>query len=795
MWKNYVNIALRNLKRHPLFSFINIAGLSIGLALCMLILLYLKDEKSFDQFHSKKDRIYRLVRDNIQKDKSIQKDGNTGMVSGPVFTAGIPEIEHFVRVQSENLPIKVGTEVYEQEGLYADSSFFSVFDFPLKYGNAHTALKDMYSIVLSADVAKKLFGTDAALGKTLELPLGDNRAFIPFQVTGVVPNSPMNSSIDIKYLLPIQLNERDGGGDKNWINFYLNTFFLLTPRADIKKVESKMQELFERNAKDEIASIKEQFNEEVNMKMRLQALTGMHLSTDYVASNGLVKNSKPIYGNILTGIALFILMIACINFVNLTLARSLKRAKEIGIRKVVGGERRQIVVQFLGETMLLCFLAFLLAVVMALLVLPVFNLLSGKTLAFGYLLDMNLVLFYIGLFLGTSLLAGFYPAFVLSGFDPVKTLYNRVRFSGKNYLAHSLVVLQFCIAAFLIISTITIYRQFNHLTQMDLGYSDKNLVMLRTDRMKGDKVTAFKAELMKDPSIVSIAARQGGMWFTLAKVDGENQNFELEVADSSYSQTYQVPVVMGRNLNLTSDSMTSVMVNETFMKKMGWKDLNNKQVDFFYDSIKYNVVGVMKDHHFESLLRPIAPQVYIMNPKYSYGQLAIKIQEGSSQRAIRHIQQTSKAMFPLVPFNYEFREVENRREYEEEKKFKDIISYSALLAIFISCIGLFGLATLAAERRTKEIGIRKVLGASVFGISSRLSLRFLQLVMLSVAIAMPLAWLAMNKWLQNYIYRISIGPWVFIFTVLVLVVIALVTVGYQAVRAARANPVKSLRTE
>ena len=795
MWKNYVNIAIRNLKRYPLFSFINISGLSIGLALCMLIVLYLKDENSFDMFHAKKERIYRLVRENVQTDKSIKPDGNTGMISGPTFTTGIPEIERFVRLQSEGLPMKVGDEVFEQEGLYADSTFFSVFDFPLKYGNARTALKDMYSIVISVDVAKKLFGTEDALGKTIELPLGDERKFIPFQVTGVVPTSPLNSSIDIKYLLPMQLNERDGGGDKNWINFYLNTFFLLAPGADITKVEAKMQALFERNAKDEIKMIKEQFHEDVNMKMRLQELTKMHLATDYVASNGLVKNSKPIYGKILTGIALFILMIACINFVNLTLARSLKRAKEIGIRKVVGGERRQIIVQFLGETMLLCFLAFLMAIVLALLVLPVFNLLSGKSLSFGYLLDVKLVVLYVALFMGTSLLAGFYPAFVLSGFDPVKTLYNRVRFSGKNYLAHSLVVLQFCIAAFLIISTITIFRQFDHLTMMDLGYDDKNLIMLQTDRMKGDKVSSFKAELMKDPSIRTIAARQGGMWFTVAKVDGENQNFELEVTDSSYSQTYGVPIVMGRNLNLISDSTSSVMVNEAFMKKMGWKDLNNRQIDFFYDSIKYNVVGVLKDHHFEALHKGIDPQVFIMNPKYSYGQMAIKVQEGASQRAIQHIQKTSKAMFPLVPFNYEFREASNKRQYEEEKKFKDIITYSAMLAIFISCIGLFGLATLAAERRTKEIGIRKVLGASVLGISSRLSLRFLQLVMLSVAIAMPLAWLAMSKWLENYIYRISIGPWVFVFTIFALVMIALFTVGIQAVRAARANPVKSLRTE
>lgn len=795
MWKNYINVALRNLKRYPLFSMINIAGLSIGLALCMLIVLYLKDEKSFDMFHAKKDRIYRLVRDNVQPDKSIQKDGNTGMISGPTFSANIPEIESFVRVQSENLPMKVGNEVFEQEGLYADSSFFSVFDFPLKYGNGKTALKDMYSIVLSSSLAKKLFGTEAALGKTVELPLGTERKFIPFQVTGIVPNSPLNSSIDIQYLLPMTLNEREGGGDKNWINFYLNTFFVLGPRANIPQVEAKMQDLFMRNAKDEIAQIKQQFNEEVNMRMRLQALPALHLSTDYVASNGLVKNSKPVYGNVLTGIALFILIIACINFVNLTLARSLKRAKEIGIRKVVGGERRQIIIQFLGETMILCLLAFILATVLALAALPVFNSLSGKALSFRYLLDAKLVVSYFLIFIGTSILAGFYPAFVLSGFDPVKTLYNRVRFVGKNYLSHSLVVLQFAIAAFLIISTVTIYRQFNHLTHMDLGYDDKNLIMLQTDRMKGDKVSSFKAELMKDPSIVSIAARQGGMWYTVAKADGENQNFELEVTDSSYAQTYKVPIVMGRNLNLVSDSLGSVMVNEAFMKKMGWKDLNNRQVDFFYDSIKYNVVGVMKDHHFESLFNDINPQVYIMNPKYSYGQMAIRIQEGTSQRAIQHIQRTSKAMFPLVPFNYEFREARNRREYAEEEKFKDIISYSAMLAIFISCIGLFGLATLAAERRTKEIGIRKVLGASVTNITSKLSLRFLQLVMLAVVIAIPLSWFALSKWLNNYIYRITIGPWVFVFTVLLLVIIALTTVGIQAVRAARANPVKSLRTE
>jgi putative ABC transport system permease protein len=793
MWRNYFNITIRNLKRHPLFSFINIAGLCIGLTLCMLIVLYLKDERSFDMFHAKKDRIYRVIRDDNQPGREW-KDGNTGMIHAVSFAAGIPEIESFARVQSERLPVKIGNEVFEQDGLYTDSNFFSIFTFPLKKGNPSTALKGLYSVVFSETVAKKLFGTDDVLGRTVELPLGKDRTFIPFEVTGIVPNSPMNSSIDITMLLPIQLNERDGG-DKNWINFYLNSFLLLKPGTDPSRIVPKLQQVYESSAKEDIREMKEKYNATINMKFSLQKLSRLHLDTEYVADNGLVKNSKPIYGNILAGIAVFILLIACINFVNLTLARSLKRAKEIGIRKVVGGARRQIVVQFLGETVLLCMIAFVLAVVLVILVMPVFNALSGKSLSFTYLLDAKLVLFYLVLFLVTSLLAGFYPAFVLSGFDPVKTLYNRVRFSSKNYLSHGLVILQFAIAAFLIISTITIYRQFDHLTQMDLGYDDKNLIMLSTERMKSDKLAVFKEELKKEPSIISMAARQGGSWSTIAKVNNENMEFTMEVMDTSHFTTLHVPIVMGRNLDLPSDSTQSILVNEAFMKKAGWRDLENKQVDFFYDSLKYNVVGVVKDFHYESLFQGINPQLFIMAPKYSYGELMIRVREGSSAKALSHIQSVSKAMFPLVPFRYEFKDALNKRQYAVEEKFKKIITFSAFLAIFISCIGLFGLANLSAERKTKEIGIRKVLGASVGSITSRLSLRFLQLVMVAVVIAIPLSWLALNKWLDNYPYKIDIGPWVFIVTIILLVIIALTTVGYQALRAATANPVKSLRTE
>jgi putative ABC transport system permease protein len=358
------------------------------------------------------------------------------------------------------------------------------------------------------------------------------------------------------------------------------------------------------------------------------------------------------------------------------------------------------------------------------------------------------------------------------------------------------VVLQFAIAAFLIAATITIYRQFDHLTTMDLGYNDKDLIVLNTARMDANKLNVFKEELKKDPSIVSMAARQGGSWTTVAKVNGQNMDFAMEVYDTSMLSTLGIPIVMGRNLGLPSDSTTSILVNEAFMKKAEWRDLNNRQVDFFYDSIRYNVVGVVKDHHYESLFTGINPQLFVMNPRrYNYGELMVKVLPGSSSRALAHIQKVSKAMFPLTPFNYEFKEISNRSQYEVEEKFRKIVTYASILAIFISCIGLFGLANLAAEKRTKEIGIRKVLGASVIHISSKLSLRFLQLVMLAVVIAVPLAWYALNKWLDNYPYRISVGPWVFIVTILMLVLIALVTTGYQALRAASANPVNSLRSE
>lgn len=800
MLQNYFKTAWRNLLRGKLFSFINIAGLSVGLACCMLIVLYAKDEVSYDRFHDKAGNLYRLTRKEFTPEGKLDNfDGNTGMVQGPSFKREIPEVKDFVRVQSEHLAIKIATHIFDEEALYADENFFSLFSFEMKLGNPKTALSDPYSVVLSEELAKKLYGTTDALGKTLELPLGKEGTFELFKVSGIVPKSPQNSSIKLSMLLPMKLNMKDGKGDDQWLNFYLNTFFLIDEQADVAKVEAKFKQVYASTASDQLAAMKEKYGFKNTMEYRLQPMLEMHLSKECPPGNGLVDASNPIYTRILGGIALFILIIACINFINLTIARSLKRAKEIGIRKAIGGDRNQLILQFLGETFFLAFCSFALAILLVILFLPYFNTLSNKALSFSYLLDAKLVAGYVSLFVGTSLVAGMYPALQISRFDPVESLYNRNRmFLGKNILSKGLVVLQFALASFLIVATITVYSQFDFLTHRDLGYSDKNVVLVSTGSMKTDKLNVFKNELKKNPGIQQIAARQGGQWFTLAKVDGHDIDFAMDVYDTSLLSTYQLQLAKGRNLSSSfpSDSTQSVLVNEAFVKKAGWSDAIGKQVDFFYDSMKYTIVGVVKDYHFESLLTEIKPQLFIMNPKkYEYGQLMIKLTPGNNTQTLDFIEKVFKSQQPFLPFKYDFKETLNRSQYESEEKWKQIILFSALLTIFISCIGLFGLATLAAEKRIKEIGIRKVLGASVSSITAKLSGSFVKLVLIATAISFPCAWWVMSSWLQNYPFRIELGIGVFLFAALVVIGIALLTVSFQAIKAAVANPVKSLRTE
>lgn len=786
------------MKRNKVYSFINILGLSMGLACAMLIILYVKDEASFDRFHHNVNRIYRIT--SVMKFQGeSRKDGNTGYLQGPRFTSNVSGIQSFVRVQGGSEDMKLGNEIHSQDLLYVDSSFFTVFTFPLIYGDPKTCLKDPHSIVLSADEAKKRFGTTDAIGKTVMIK--QDSEYVPFNVTAIAEKCPQNSSISFDVLLPFKESQEDAMNRENWFNFFLNTFVVLAPNANPATVQQQMQRFFKKDAGATFKDLAQKFDlKDADMgTYSLQPFVEMHLSTELPAQNGLVNASKPIYSYILSAIAIFVLLIACINFVNLTIARSVKRAKEIGIRKVVGSSRKQLISQFLGESFLLCLIAFVFAVIIVQLILPLFNALANKKLALSYLLDAKLVAGYIILFLATSFLAGFYPAVILSGYNPVSTLYSRFKLGGKNYLQKSLVVLQFALASFLIAGTFIIYSQFNFLTNTKLGYDDHNVIEIPKDRLSHQQAALFKQELLKNPNIIGVAPKNMGGWQTNAKISADSSiQFAYETVDESYIPIMKIPLIAGRNFSkqFPSDSTQSVIVNESFVKKAGWKDPLGKTVNFFYrNNEAYTVIGVVKDYHFFSLDQKIIPQLFTMKNDNLFGLLDIKIKPGTNSETLKFIQSKFKDFFPMSPYSYVFKDEQNRKNYEAEAKWKQILLFGAVLTIFISCIGLFGLSVLATEKRTKEIGIRKVLGASVNNIVSILSMDFLKLVAIALIVSIPAAWFAGSKWLENYPYRFTLGWTVFAMAAVLVILVALFTVSFQAIKAAIANPVKSLRTE
>lgn len=793
MLKNYFKITLRNLLRNKIYSIINIVGLSLGLACAMLIMLYTKDELSYDRFHRNADRIYRVVHNRINPDGSMQsKGGNSGYLQGPKFHSSIPEIESFVRLKGSYRELKQGTEIVNKLVHFVDSNFFSLLSFPLMSGNPLTALQHPNSVVISEKIANEQFGTTDVLGKTLFFK--ENNKFEAYHITGLAKNCPLNSSIKFDVLIPFKIAPED----EEWGSYFLNTFVLLIPSANIHAVEAKMKKVYEVDARETIQMLAKKFNNKTTIVHRLQPFTELHMSKDYRADNGLVDASNPAYSYILSGIALFILVIACINFVNLTVARSIKRAKEIGIRKVVGSGRKQLITQFMSESFLLCLVAFLLAIAIVQAMLPTFSHLANKSLHISYLLDMTLIVSYVALFISTGLLAGFYPALILSSYNPVKTLYNRFAPGRTNYIQKGLVVVQFALATLLVMATITVYLQFKYLVTKELGYDDANVVILEKPGMKHGEARLLKEQLLMNSNIISAAAKSGGRSGTIAKVNGDTEiGFDYETIDESYLPLYKIPIVKGRNFSneLPSDSTHSILVNETFVKNAGWKDPVGQEVNFWHKAETYTVIGVVKDYHYLSLTEEIGPQLFTMKPTNEYGMMVIRIKPNSATESLRHIENTFKKLFPESLYTYKFKDLENLKNYEAEAKWKQMMLFAAIPTIFISCIGLFGLSVLSAEKRTKEIGIRKVLGASVAAVVTALSKDFLKLVTVALMIAMPIAWIFTESWLETYPYRISLAWWMFATAGFLVVMVAMTTVSFHAIKAALANPVTSLRNE
>lgn len=797
MFKNYFKIAWRNLLRNKIFSIIKIAGLSMGLAICMLILLYTKDEASYDCFHEKQAQIYRVVQTLQFDGQPPNKIGITNMIVGEAFKKEIPEVKQFVRINGTSVTVKEGNAVFTENPLLVDSNFFSAFTFPLLKGNPNTALKDIHSVILTKESAKKYFGTTDVIGKTLQLKMNDQ--FEDFAVTGLAENVPQNSTVKFKILLPFGYYKKYNQQNK-WFGGSLNTFLLLSSQANVKAVESKMIAVFNEHAKDEIARGEKATGAKVKISLSLQPLTDIHLNTSFGPGNGLSEGSNPMYSYILTCIAVFILIIACINFINLAIGQSLKRGKEIGIRKVVGSTRKQLIKQFLIESFVVAFIAFVIAIFLTTMLLPFFNQLANKKLSLSYLADVNLYIGYFFLLLVTSFLAGVYPSLVLSGFHPIKVLYGRQKLMGKSYFTRSLIVLQFALAIFLIIGAITVYSQLKFVFHQDLGYESKNLLQINMPPFAqgNEKLLAlFKNELANQPSVINIAGRNAGFTGTAVSAGEKQIDIDYNKIDENFFPTFKIPIIEGRNFsgNFPSDSNRSAIVNESFIKQAGWKNPIGKSINFLEGDKKLTIIGVIKDYHFRSLKEKITPQLFSMDTSMSYGQIWVKIKPDNIPQTLSLVEQTYKKIMLFFPYDYQFMDNVNAHNYETETKWKQIIAIASILFIFISCIGLLGLVILSIEERTKEIGIRKVLGAEVSKIIILISKDFIRLILIAFLVAVPVGYYAVDKWLQDFAYRINISWWTFLLAGSLALLVALFTISFQAIKAAIANPVKSLRTE
>ena len=787
MIKNYLKVAFRNLWKNKGFSFINIIGLSVGMASAILILLWIQSEVSYDGFHVKRDRIYEAWNRAVFSGE-LHCWNTTPRVLAGAMKKDFPEVEHAVRVDWNNRRLfSVGDKRLMAEGNVVDSIFLQVFTFPLLEGDAMTALNDNHAILLTKSLATSLFGKEDAMGKIIRLDSKEN-----YTVTGILKDLPTDTRFNFQYLLPWAVNRQGGNDDHEWGNNSVRTYVLLKENATLASVAPKMQ------------VIKQRYDStEGHWEMFLYPMSRWRL---YSSFKGAAEDGGRIEFVRLFGIiAGFVLLIACINFMNLSTARSEKRAKEVGIRKVVGAPRSTLIMQFIGESVLLSLLAAIVAIVIVQLSLYGFNQLTEKHLFIPYsngwfwLSGVAFILF-------TGLLAGSYPAFFLSSFQPVKVL--KGTFKAANALITPrkvLVVLQFTFAITLIICTIIVKQQIDYARDRDTGYEKANLVYHFLDGDVGKNYELIRQELLSSGVATSVCKTSSPLTTSYSdtwgfgwqgKAPNDKTDFDRFSVDQDLVATTGVKLVEGRDFDLRqypTDS-TAIMLNESAVKAMHFK-LPIGQI-ITDDTAHFHVVGVIKDFILQSPYEPVTPMVILGGASGFFNCIQIRLNNHHSTEAnLKKAEAIFKRYNPEYPFEYHFVDEDYSRKFDDEKRTGTLAGLFAGLTIFISCLGLFGLATYMAENRVKEIGVRKVLGASVAGITTLLSRDFLQLVMVSFLLAAPLAWWGMYTWLRNYPYRVDIQWWVFAMAGILSAGIAILTVSYQAIRAAMANPSKSLRSE
>ncbi len=807
MLKNYLKTAYRNLVKNKFYTAINIVGLAVGIATCLLILLYVSDELSFDRYNTQAQRIYRVNNEIKFGDNHVDLAVAPSLM-GTTMVKEIPEVEQYTRIQWHgSLLIKKGNEnLREDHVAYGDSTLFEVFTLPMISGDPKTALREPHSLVISEKIAKKYFNSIDPVGK--EMIINDS---LNYKITGVIRNIPSQSHFNFDIF--VATSENPYSRDDNWLSENWNTYILVKKNANFNKLNTEINAMMDRYVGPELQGVVnmslDQFKKSGGyVRARLSPLTSIHLHSNKTGELGGNGNIQFVY--IFSAIALFILLIACVNFMNLSTARSFNRAKEVGVRKVLGSLRKNLILQFLAESVLISFIALIFAVVIAYLLLPYFNQLSGKTIKVDTIFQPGMIFSLVILMLIVGFLAGSYPAFFLSSFQPIAVLKGKLVAGFKrSWLRNALVVVQFVITIVLIIGTMVVFNQLNYIRATDVGYNRNQVLVINGTSVLGDQAVTFKNELMGITGVQNATItgflptdyeRSSDAFFTSTALDPKSAiSMQIWSVDENYIPTLGMKMLDGRNFSpqFPTDS-SGIIINEAAAKFLNTKETLNRKLYTITDfkskkTNEFHVIGVVKDFNFYSLHYLVTPLAL------SFGKnndnISVRVDASNTPSVISAIKTKWKTLASGQPFDYGFMDEQFNSIYNAEQQVGRISITFSVLAILIACLGLFGLVTYAAEQRTKEIGIRKVLGANVPVIVGMIMRDFLKLVIIASVFAFPIAWWGMNKWLQNFAYRVDMGWWIFLIAALIAVAVTLITISYQAIKAAIANPVTSLRSE
>ena len=808
MFKTYLKIAWRNLiQNRGLFS-INVAGLALGIATTLLIVIFVADEMSYDGYHENAKNIARVVLKG-QMGGEIIKEAVSQAPVAPTLVQEFPEVLAGTRLRRMGYPLVSYKDnaFRESRFAYIDANFFEVFTFPFLEGDPNTALAEPNTVVITEEQAKTYFGEESALGKTLQLKEWEQ----DFRVTGVIENIPQNSHI--RFDLLASMKSWDHAQQGNWLESHYHTYLLLNRPEDLSLVESKLPTILNTHMgpqmKQAMGLTFEEFQQNGNqLGMFLQPLTDIHLHSDFSDMTNLAPggNIKTVYTFL--AIAIFVLLVASINFMTLSTASASKRSKEVGIKKVLGSQRKQLIGQFLMESLIVVSIAMVLGILLVAMALPSFNALTGKTLGFVQLISAETLLYMLGFIGILSLFSGCYPAFFLSSFNPISALKNRFGHKkGSQPVRSGLVVFQFAIAVSLIIATLVVKEQLNYVLNKEVGYDKNNILVLKDSWKLGDNEKAFREALAKDIRVANVSnsgfVPAGPTSDHMTSIYPEDRSEELRrtVAyeiDDQYLGTMGITLVRGRNFSTDFKAEdTNLIINETSAKILGFgMDAIDKTVTMSLNNggttKKYTIVGIVKDFHYKSLYQAVEPLIMMYKPNPG---LLVKAKAADMGGLIARAEQLWNTFDVQEPFSYGLLDDLYNQTYVKEQKTGIILQLFTLLTLFIGCLGLFALATFSAQQKLKEIGIRKVLGASVNQLTGMLSRDFLKLVVISFLIAFPVGYYFMDLWLQDFAYHIQIKWWIFALAGVLTTLIALATISFQAIKAAMANPIKSLRTE